>query len=350
MKRDAETRERIGGGKQEQEAGQTKTILPAPFSSPRLSVTASPRLALRPAIIINAASGTADKREAQNRLTEIFKSAGVEARVSLAERSDEIIRLTRRALEENCQPIIAGGGDGTISTVAAEVVDTDRTLGVLPLGTLNHFAKDLHIPLDIESAARVCLEGRETRVDVGEVNGRIFLNNSSLGLYPSIVREREKMQEQLGRGKWPAFVWASLSVLKRYPFLNVRLSTDEQRFIRHAPFVFIGNNEYEMESFKVGARSCLDRGQLSLYVAHRTGRMGLLRLAWRALFGGLRNEQDFDALCSKEIWIETRHKRHLRVATDGEVSVMKTPLHYRVRPKALRVLVKGKDEGGEKQG
>jgi diacylglycerol kinase family enzyme len=174
---------------------------------------------------------------------------------------------------------------------------------------------------------------------VGEVNGRVFLNNSSLGLYPTIVRQREKQQERLGRGKWPAFVWATLTVLKRYPFLNVRLSTDDQRLIRHTPFVFIGNNEYQMESFNVGARSCIDKGELSLYVAHRTGRLGLLRLAWRALFGGLRDEQDFDALCTKEIFIETRRPKRLRVATDGEVTVMTTPLHYRVRPGALRVLV-----------
>jgi diacylglycerol kinase family enzyme len=207
------------------------------------------------------------------------------------------------------------------------------------LGTLNHFAKDLHIPLDLDAAARVLLDGREARVDVGEVEGRIFLNNSSLGLYPSIVRHREKQQERLGRGKWPAFVWATLTVLKRYPFLNVRLSTDDQRLIRRTPFVFVGNNEYQMESFDIGARSCIDAGHLSLYVAHRTGRLGLLRLAWRALFGGLRDAEDFDALCTKEVFIETRRPKRLRVATDGEVTVMTTPLHYRVRPGALRVIV-----------
>lgn len=298
-----------------------------------------------PAVIINASSGTNDKKEARESLAKLFASAGIEARISLAESGEEIINLARRAVEDNCQPIIAGGGDGTINAVASVMIDTDRTLGVLPLGTLNHFAKDLKIPLDLESAARVCLEGREAMIDVGEVNDRVFLNNSSLGLYPSIVRHREKQQEQLGRGKWPAFIWATLTMLKRYPFLNVRLSTDEQTLIRHTPFVFVGNNEYEMESFNIGARSCIDAGHLSLYVAHRTGRLGLLRLAWRALLGGLRDEQDFDAMCSKEIWIETRHNRRLRVATDGEVTVMKTPLHYRIRPGALRVLVpKNSDE------
>jgi diacylglycerol kinase family enzyme len=293
----------------------------------------------RPFVIINAASGTDDKNRAREILADTFASFNVEAGISLAKSGEEIINLARRAVRDNCQPIIAGGGDGTINAVASVLLDTDRTLGVLPLGTLNHFAKDLHISLDLASAARVCMEGREARVDVGEVNGRIFLNNSSLGLYPSIVRHREKQQQQLGRGKWPAFLWATLTMLKRYPFLTVRLSTDDDRMVRHTPFVFIGNNEYEMESFSIGARSCMDAGQLSLYVAHRTGRLGLLRLAWRALFGGLRDEEDFNAMCTKEVWIETRRPKRLRVATDGEVTIMTTPLHYRVRPGALRVLV-----------
>jgi diacylglycerol kinase family enzyme len=293
----------------------------------------------RPAVILNDSSGTGDKEQARRRLSEIFSESNMEARISLARSGDEILDLARRAVSDNCQPIIAGGGDGTINAVASVVVGTDRTLGVLPLGTLNHFAKDLHIPLDLEGAARVAIHGREARVDVGEVEGRIFLNNSSLGLYPSIVRHREKQQERLGRGKWPAFLWATLSVLKRYPFLNVRLSTDDRRLVRRTPFVFVGNNEYQMESFDIGARSCIDAGHLSLYVAHRTGRLGLLRLAWRALFGGLRDAEDFDALCTTEVFVEMRRPKRLRVATDGEVTIMTTPLHYRVRPGALRVLV-----------
>jgi diacylglycerol kinase family enzyme len=292
----------------------------------------------RPAVIINAASGSDDKQGVRERLAELFAARGLDARVTLARSGGEIIEQARRAVREDCDPLVAGGGDGTINAVASQIVGTTRTLGVLPLGTLNHFAKDLGVPLDLEGATANLIEGHVERVDVGEVNGRIFLNNSSLGLYPSIVRHREKQQERLGRGKWPAFVWATLTVLRRYPFLNVRLSTDTEELRRHTPFVFVGNNEYEMESFNVGARSCLNAGHLSLYTAHRTGRLGLLRFALRALFGGLREEKDFDAMCTKEVWIETRRNR-LRVATDGEVTVMTTPLHYRVLPGALRVIV-----------
>jgi diacylglycerol kinase family enzyme len=300
----------------------------------------------RPAIIINAASGSDDKQGVGERLGELFAARGLDARITLARSGDEIIEETRRALREDCDPLVAGGGDGTINAVASQLVGTTRTLGVLPLGTLNHFAKDLGIPLDMEGAAANLVEGHVERVDVGEVNGRIFLNNSSLGLYPSIVRHREKQQERLGRGKWPAFVWATLSVLRRYPFLSVRLSTDTEEMRRHTPFVFVGNNEYEMESFNVGARSCLNAGHLSLYTAHRTGRLGLLRFALRALFGGLREEKDFDALCTTEVWVETRRNR-LRVATDGEVTVMRTPLHYRVLPGALRVIVPQREREGK---
>jgi YegS/Rv2252/BmrU family lipid kinase len=293
---------------------------------------------VRPAIIINASSGTDDKAQAVKQLEELFGARGLEALVSLARSGEEIVEMAKRAVEDDRQPIVAGGGDGTINAVAAQLINTDRALGVLPLGTLNHFAKDLKIPLELEDAAQTIIEGRAVEVDVGEVNGRVFLNNSSLGLYPSIVHSREQQQQTLGRGKWPAFVWAALSVLKRYPFLNVRLHVDEQELARRTPFVFIGNNEYVMESFDIGSRSCLDAGELSLYIAHRTGRIGLLRLAWRALFGGLSDEDDFDALCTRELWIETR-RRKLRVATDGEVTLMETPLHYRVLPRALRVIV-----------
>lgn len=314
---------------------------------PKADDARSAVLVQRPAIIINASSGADDKEAARGRLVEIFKSHGLDAEVWLAGSGSEIIELARRAVRENCQPIVAGGGDGTISAVASELVGTDRTLGVLPLGTLNHFAKDLNIPLDLDGAARVCVEGRTISVDVGEVNGHIFLNNSSLGLYPDIVRRREQQQQRLGRSKWAAFTWAALAVLRRYPFLNVRLSTDARELVRRTPFVFIGNNEYEMESFNAGARSCLDAGHLSLYVAHRTGRLGLLRFAVRALLGGLRDQKDFDALCSKEIWIETR-RENIRVAVDGEVTIMQTPLHYRARPSALRVLAPQKHETQDK--
>ncbi len=289
-------------------------------------------------VIINASSGADDKSEAYRQLTDIFKANEIEARISLARSGDEIIRLANESARGASETIVAGGGDGTINAVASVLVGTTKRLGVLPLGTLNHFAKDLKIPLEIEAAAQTIIDGQEIVVDVAEVNGRIFLNNSSLGLYPSIVHRREQQQEQLGRGKWPALLWAAVSVLRRYPFLSVRLEADGEKFTRRTPFVFIGNNEYKMDGFQLGGRNALTDGQLCLYTTREVSRFGLLRLGLRALTKRLRETRDFDAVCAKEIFVETRNKR-LRVATDGEVTMMNPPLHYRVRPRALRVIV-----------
>ncbi|MFN2514921.1 MAG: diacylglycerol kinase family protein [Pyrinomonadaceae bacterium] len=287
--------------------------------------------------IINASSGDGNKENVHRRLAEAFRANGLEARISMAPAGSEIIALAQRAARGEAETIVAGGGDGTLNSVASAIIGSNKALGVLPFGTMNHFAKDLHIPLDLDGAVQTIAAGNTANVDIGEVNGRFFLNNSSLGLYPSIVREREK-QQRLGSGKWPAYVLAAISVLRRYPFLNIRLSVDGHQLTSRTPFVFIGNNRYEMETLNIGGRACLDAGELSLYMTHRTGRLGLIRLALRALFGGLRQEKDFLALCTKEIWIGTKH-HPVRVALDGEVTVMEPPLHYRVRPRELRVLV-----------
>ena len=292
----------------------------------------------RIAVIINASVGGGSQTAWADNLTEKFRSNGLDVNIMLARDGAELVEMAHRAVAEKPQVIVAGGGDGTLNAVAAALVGTDIAFGVLPLGTLNHFAKDLHIPPDLEKATRNIIAGHAIQVDVGEVNDRIFLNNSSLGIYPRIVLDREKGQKQWGLGKWPAFVWATLTTLRLYPFMRLRLSLNGKEHERRTPCIFIGNNEYLMEGFNIGERQCLNAGQLSLYVVQRTGRLGLLRLALRALFGRLRQAKDFEALTAKEILIDTRHK-HLRVATDGEITVMKTPLHYRVRPGALRVIV-----------
>jgi diacylglycerol kinase family enzyme len=287
-------------------------------------------------VIVNASSGAGEKGGLEERLNELFARNGWDSHILLAHSGHEILELAKRAALGDAEVVVAGGGDGTINSVTLQLLNTKKTLGVLPLGTMNHFAKDLHIPLELEAAVETIIEGRVKKVDLGQVNDHIFVNNSSLGLYPSIVREREK-QQRLGSGKWPAYVWAAIAVLRRYPFLNIRLDVDGKELVSRTPFVFVGNNEYEMETLNIGGRACLDAGELSLYVTNRTGRLGLLRLALRALFGGLRQEKDFLAMCTKEVWIETKHKR-VRVALDGEVTIMEPPLHYRVLPGKLRVL------------
>jgi diacylglycerol kinase family enzyme len=278
-----------------------------------------------------AGSGIADIEAA-------FRAAGLEARIVTSTDEESIVDLAARVAREKPQLIVAAGGDGTLNAVASAVAGTEIVLGVLPLGTLNHFAKDLKIPLDAAQAAQTIARGHIAQIDVGVVNGRVFLNNSSLGLYPHIVRARESKRRQHGWGKWRALVWATWLVFRRSPFLRLRLCLEKQESQYGASVVFIGNNRYVMEGFNIGSRERLDAGVLSLYATQRRGRLGLFLLASRALLGRLQQAEDFDTLTAQTIVIESRHKR-LHVATDGEVAVMNTPLEYSIRPGALRVIV-----------
>ena len=301
-------------------------------------------MVLTPVKIIISASAGSGNNDVGERLAQIFQEHQINVSISLAENGAALTDLARDAARSPFNTIVAAGGDGTVNSVAAEVLHANKIFGVLPLGTLNHFARDLRIPFELEAAARTIVEGHVTEVDVGEVNNRIFLNNSSLGLYPIIVREREKRQ-RLGSGKWPAFVWATIQAFRRYPFLDVRVRVDDEAIDRTTPFVFVGNNEYVMDLFNIGLRERLDRGLLSIYITHRTSRLRLISLALRAFFGNLRNDKDFLAVHSNAVKILTRHKR-LRVALDGEITVLETPLNYRVRSRALRVIVPKDAEAG----
>jgi diacylglycerol kinase family enzyme len=289
-------------------------------------------------VVLNRAAGGKTEENFESKLESLFRAQGVKACILHAgEGGDLHERLTGNNVPADAT-IVAGGGDGTISSVAAEVAGTGMTLGVLPLGTLNHFAKDLGIPFDLEGAVQTICSGEVREVDVGEVNGRVFVNNSGLGVYPQVVSQREVDQARNGSGKWPAFARAALNAFRRYPFLQLRVHADGGERLRKTAFVFVGNNEYEIAGLNFGGRTCLNAGKLAFYLANETGRWGVLRLAAHALVGRLHLAEDFEAFCIDEARIESG-KRSLLVSTDGEVTRMKTPLHYRIRPKALRVLV-----------
>jgi diacylglycerol kinase family enzyme len=289
-------------------------------------------------VILNAEAGSGATAGGAQAMEQKFRDRGIPAQVVQVVSGERIVREAREAVASGASAVVAGGGDGTVSAVASQLAGTAVPLGVLPLGTLNHFAKDLGIPFDVDEAVGVIAQGHVAPVDVGEVNGRVFINNSSLGLYPDIVLDREQQRHRLGRGKWMALLSACVRALQRYPVLALRIDANGETITRRSAFAFVGNNEYAMEGFDIGARTTLCAGRLSLYVTQRTGRFGLLRLALNAMLGRLRQASDFDALTASQLRVDTAKSR-LRVATDGEVSVMRTPLEYRIRRRALHVIV-----------
>jgi YegS/Rv2252/BmrU family lipid kinase len=289
-------------------------------------------------VILNATAGSGHDTDTHKQLHELFARHGMEPDIHTAREGRQIEDQVRKAMRAQPQMIVVAGGDGTVSAVASLLRGTPITLGILPEGTLNHFARDLGIPSERERAVEVLATGEPVAVDVGEVNGRPFINNASLGLYPDIVRDRTRQQRRLGRGKYWAMFWAIFGALGRSPFLRLRLELDGSARHCLSPFVFIGNNQYVMEGFSIGTRSSVRDGRLSVYTTQRQGRAGLLRLALRALFGRLAQAKDFFSTDAREVRVESTRRR-LFVATDGEVTAMDTPLEFKVRPASLRVML-----------
>lgn len=287
-------------------------------------------------VILNARAGACQKQDRRAELKQLFAAAGLAVDLHLAQTGQALTQLLRQARDAGHPLVVVGGGDGTLSTAAQLLVGSKTALAVLPLGTLNHFAKALHLPMDLAGAIAVIATGEVQQIDVGDVNGRVFLNNSSIGLYPRLVHQRQ-LHEKLGENKWYAFFWAMLAVFRRLPSLHLRFRARQRQWTLVTPLVFIGNNEYDLRAFHMGARVSLQDGRLGLYALRHCGRLGMLRLAVDALFGRLQSARDFQAMPVRDVWINARH-HHLPVATDGEVNVMATPLHYSSRPGALRVL------------
>lgn len=284
-------------------------------------------------VIINSASGCGHGSNTVAAIEAEFRAADRTPGVTCVD-FDACGEAIDDAIKDGARLIVIGGGDGTVSMAASALVNTGTTLGVLPMGTLNHFAKDQKIPLDLAGAVRTVVAGRVKRVDVGEVNGSIFINNSSLGIYPEIVRLRRR----LGFGKWMGLAAATWMVLRRGSTLSITIATENGERRYKTPFAFIGNNEYVVEGLGVGERKTTQAGQLSLYTSRLAGRAGIFRLAFRSLFRYLRANHDFDTVIARDFVIETRH-RQLRVAVDGEVGTQTSPLHYRSQAGALRVMV-----------
>ncbi len=286
-------------------------------------------------VFLNAKSGTGDA--SPERLTELFQKHGIAASVTKLTAGMDFERF---AGEDAAW--VAAGGDGTVRSVAEAVQGTGRPLGVLALGTLNHFTRDLDLPLEIDAAVAGIAGGETLEVDAAMVrcNGGgelVFVNNSSLGAYPAMVMDRERMKKA-GRNKWASLVAASFKAFVRFRCLTVTFAVDGETRRCTTPFVFVGNNEYCVDGARLGRREHLDRGELSLYMAPGATRVTMLRFLAAAAVGRLKALPEFHEYRTTEFTVDARQRKRLRVSLDGEVRRLRGPLTYRILPRALRVL------------
>lgn len=285
------------------------------------------------AIIRNANSGTAPDVE---QLELALATAGVTADVLNAPSGAAFGEwIAERAAQYDV--LAAAGGDGTVSTVAAAAAKAGKTLAVIPAGTLNHYARDAGIPTELDQALAVIAGGVTRLVDIGTVNGRYFLNNVSLGNYPLMVEARAVL-ERRGRSRRVAAVMASATTWWRLRNVAARLDVDGRALLRRSPFIVVSNGEYVVSGLSLGSREELAGGALTLYIAPRSGRLGVLSLPVRALAGTLEAHEQFEILRATRITGDLgRHPVH--VAIDGEAQVLTSPLEFTIHARALRLMV-----------
>jgi diacylglycerol kinase family enzyme len=282
------------------------------------------------AVILNRNKGDRDE------VARALSGAGIAATVEAVD-GDEIRDRAEAAIKGGAVTVVVGGGDGSVSRAAQAIAGSEAALGILPLGTLNHFARDLGLPMGLDEAARVIATAPPRPIDVAEVNGQLFVNNAAIGLYPLMVVDREAQQERLGRSKRLAMLVASLRTLVRFHHQRLTLSIDGGEARVDTPLLFVGNNDYRLALPGAGKRERLDQGKLCVLVLRKKGVAGFLMAVVRALLG-LTRDDDMVRLDEVE-WLRVDSARsRLTLAIDGETLSMKPPLDFRIHKGALKVI------------
>lgn len=290
-------------------------------------------------VVVNCGAGSVDDgatEEQRRDIVDAFAEAGADAAVTFA-KGPGLADAVRQAAQMRPDAVVVAGGDGSIGTAAGVLAAGDVPLAVLPLGTFNHFAKDIGMPLDLADAARTIVEGDTAPVDLAEVNGKYFVNNSSVGVYPAMVSLRDEIREQRGWGKVRAAPVAAWRVLRRFPARRMTITADGYRARLRSPFVFVGNNRYEVGAGGVGQRAHIDAGELCVYIAHAESRWRLLWITAKAAARGSSRVAELEELCVEEVTFDV-HGHRVLVSLDGESQTLRSPLIYRVLPGALRVV------------
>ncbi|MEO5586724.1 MAG: diacylglycerol kinase family protein [Novosphingobium sp.] len=287
-------------------------------------------------VLINRSGGTAVALGA--RLEETVRAAfdvcGRDIVLELLDGS-ELADGVRRHLGASI--VTVGGGDGTLGGAAQILTGTRTALAILPLGTRNHLARQLGVPLDLAEAAKVAATGERRRMDLGRAGKRIFVNNASIGLYPQLVTERDKRPGP----KWLGTIPAAWQVLRTMRPHHYRLAVDGEVHPVRTPLLFVGNNRYSLEIGSLGERESLRDGELSLRAVRADGPLQLARFALKVLLGMASADAAFADLGeARSITIENAHGRggDICVAIDGEVVRMALPLQLDILPSALGVV------------
>ncbi|MEY4941130.1 MAG: hypothetical protein RIQ93_2865 [Verrucomicrobiota bacterium] len=269
-------------------------------------------------------------------LSSAFAEAGMPVDIRPVGERDLAVVL-REAVAERPRALLVGGGDGTVSAAAGHLAHTGIPLGVLPLGTLNHFAKDLGAPDQWREAVVRLANAPIRAVDVGEVNGRVFINNCSIGSYAEAVRRRDALRARRGYRKWTAMFLAAWGVFRRLRRIRVEIHTPDGHYKRRTPFICVSNNRYAGQLFDPALRERLDEGQVCIYTTRAVGSAAVLRMFWQSLVRRIDQTDALEIFCASRATV-ILEENSVPAACDGELLPLRSPLHFRIRSGALNVL------------
>lgn len=300
-------------------------------------------------VLVNANSGSRDKTAACMAIDNVLGEAGRDVELCLARRPRDLPLLARQAADARPGILVAAGGDGTLNAVASVAHARGLPFAVLPLGTFNYFARNLGIPLDGTSAARVIAEGCVRRVAIGQVNGRLFLNNASIGLYRRLIEHREAHKRRFGRNRLVALLSALVTLLREHRSYRLRLEIDGRPVTLSSLMVFFGRNALQMEQLGLDEALCVARGELAVLALREVDRMDLLALALRGALARLETAENLRQYCAWKVHVDRLDgsNRRIRVALDGELVDCMLPLVVETVPDALQVIVPKPPEAGK---
>jgi diacylglycerol kinase family enzyme len=296
-------------------------------------------------IVMNAGSGHAETELRSRTIREVLDGAGRPFHLHIVEDGGQLADIAALAVREaraSDGVVVAAGGDGTINTVAHEAVRAGCLFAVLPQGTFNYFGRTHGIPEDLAEAVRALLTARIEPVQIGMVNDRIFLVNASIGLYPTLLEERELDKKQFGRSRMVAAFSALKTVFGSLRHLRITIEQDGvERHLRTST-LFVGNNRLQLQQVGIEPLSdALEEGALAAIAPRPLGRLGMLGLMLRGALGQLGGSPDLHAFGFRRMTVKKRRmpgRRQIKVATDGEVTLMRTPLEFRVVDSKLLML------------
>jgi diacylglycerol kinase family enzyme len=296
-------------------------------------------------IVMNARSGKNDAQETAATIRRVLGGAARPCEMLLAEHPGELVALAQRAVRLASRhdiPVVAVGGDGTLNAVAQAALEGDRPFGAIPQGTFNYFARNYGIPLEPEAAAQALLDARVQPVQLGLVNDRVFLVNASLGLYPKILEDREEFKQRHGRSRLAA-LWSGLgTLLREQGQLALSLDQDQKGRALRTPTLVVGNNRLQLERIGIPEASSVEQGSLVAVAVKPVNTFAMYMLAVRGALGRLGEAGSVVSFAFRELTVRpgyTYRRGRIKVAIDGEVIWLRTPLEFRIAPRPLKLLL-----------